>query len=167
MLLSDFILFLVFFFGYEKISHFLNFNESQEIIIISNFFFLDWFGQKYFAFWFHSVLGNLFGTLYEKLTHFNTLRENHPFSSAIIFRSLGWFLLKVKSSLIYRNIFFRGLLCTKFCFLILFLAIYIWNTLRENHPFSTFLVPLFWKSGVQNWEKIAANDFVSWIVNYS
>ena len=70
-------------------------------------------GQKYFAFWFHSVLGNLFGTLYEKLTHFNTLRENHPFSSAIIFRSLGWFLLKVKSSLINRN-FFQGCFAQKY-----------------------------------------------------
>ena len=89
-------------------------------------------------FWFYSIF-------WKKKNNWNILWENHSFS--IVVGSLGWFLLKVKSSLIHRN-FFQGCFAQKYIsFWFYFFAIYFLGTFYEK--ITHFLLPLFLeKSGL-------------------
>ena len=81
---------------------------------------------------------------WRKKNNWNILWENHSFS--IVVGSLGWFLLKVKSSLIHRN-FFQGCFAQKYVvytsfwfYFIFFCNLFFGNFLRENHPFSIAII---------------------------
>ena len=89
---------------------------------------------------------------WRKKNNWNILWENHSFS--IVVGSLGWFLLKVKSSLIHRN-FFQGCFAQKYVVynillsdsILFFFAIYFLGTFYEK--ITHFLLPLFLeKSGL-------------------
>ena len=118
-------------------------NESQEFINLLEFFFRGLLCTKVSVlseFWFYSIF-------WRKKNNWNILWENHSFS---IVGSLGWFLLKVKSSLIHRN-FFQGCCAQKYVvytsfwfYFIFFLQFIFWELFTRKSPI--FYCHYFWKS---------------------